>query len=182
MPRIVKKRFFLILPPERIRFRNEFRLLGVSKIKDFVVQLEVEISPGYWGKDGVVRYDIKHGYFHRDLINPNGLKIEHTKIRVSGLREAVVAAIDDLKENLETHLKKAGYDKVVNTLPSPSEMKDYLESAKQFLIRLVEHPDQIDKVPNKVSVIVKDELKLKNSVTVIKRDKTGKIINEGVYE
>lgn len=97
-----KEKSFQIRLVVRIRFRNVFRLLGPNEIKDFMGQLEAEKSPSIWKE--AIPYALKRGGFHRDLINPDGIKIESRKrIPVQSLNEAVEFAINDLKENLESH-------------------------------------------------------------------------------
>lgn len=171
-----KKKSFLILPPaeDRIRLRSIFRIKGQYEIKDFVVQLEVELEPAQW--KAVARYDLAHGYFHRDLIYKNGSR-KKDKMSSKDLNEATTEAIEDLKQNLENHLKIAGFGDVADKLPPTGGVENDLEEAKQFLLHLVEHPEEIDKVPDKVHLKLRETIVLKDSVTVIKKDsKTGKII------
>jgi len=171
----MKKKSFLIIPPpdDRIRLRNIFRIKGLKEIKDFMVQLEVEPEPAQW--KAVVRYDLAHGYFHRDLICKNGSKKKH-KIQSQDLSNATIGAIEDLKQNLERYLKIAGFVDVAEKLPPTGGVEKDLEEAKQFLLHLVEHPEEIDNVPNKVHQKLRETIFLKDSVTVIKKDSTGKII------
>ncbi len=169
------KKNFLILPPseDRIRFRNIFRLLGADKIRDFIVQLEVDTGSDQW--IAVVRYDLAHGYFHRDLIYANG-KREKQKIVTGGINEATINAIDDLKQNLEIYLRTAGFKGIADIIPPGGGVDEDLEQVKQYLLNLMEHPDQIEKVPDRVNLKIMDKIGLSNSVTVVKRDSTGRII------
>lgn len=63
------KSFLIRLEQEKVWFRNEFRLLGENKIKDFVVQFEIVQGQKHLTP---IRYDIKHDYFHRDIIDQPG--------------------------------------------------------------------------------------------------------------
>jgi hypothetical protein len=162
---MTKKKFFLILrDQEKIRFRNVFRLLGAKEINDFMVQLEIEISPNNW--KGVIRYDLKHGYFHRDLIYANTHKYQK-EIPSQGLEDAIVIAIDDLKENFHLYLRKAGYNISYPAL----RVTENLEEAKQYILALIKQPESIEKVLDQIILglkpaIITSEYKL--SVTKIK--------------
>lgn len=109
----MKEKSFLILPLSeyRIRLRNIFKLKGHTQISDFVVQLEAKIESGRWVE--VVRYDLVHGYFHRDLIYANGHR-KKDRIMVQGLHEATLWAVEDLKQNMENHLRITGYNMIAD--------------------------------------------------------------------
>jgi len=140
------KRSFLAFQREKIRLRAEFRLLMARKIKDFVIQVEAEKIRHDWKV--AVRYDLKHGYFHCDLINPDGRKIDQRKILVKGLNNAVSAAMDDLSQNLESYLKKAEWSEMVDVSFLSGVRKD-LKSAEEFLLNLIDHPEKIRDIPDK---------------------------------
>ncbi len=48
----------------------------------------------------IVRYDLAHGFFHRDVMKPDGEK-EKTIIEISGLLEASIFAEQDIKDKWE---------------------------------------------------------------------------------
>ena len=63
------KRFFKYLndnETERLRFKI---ITSKGKVIDVVIQYETFIN-GEWIP--IVRYDCAHGYFHRDILNPDG--------------------------------------------------------------------------------------------------------------
>ncbi|KPV64614.1 MAG: hypothetical protein AOA66_0047 [Candidatus Bathyarchaeota archaeon BA2] len=53
-----------------------------------------------------------------------------------------------------------------------------LEHAKKFLLDIVKHPNKLDSIPNDAVVKFQETTKLKDELTVILRDKTGKIIEK----
>lgn len=48
----------------------------------------------------IVRYDCHHGYFHKDILHPNGEK-EKTEINIGSLKDASYFAEQDFKERWE---------------------------------------------------------------------------------
>ena len=155
------KSFLIRLEQERVWFRNEFRLLGPNKIEDFVVQFEIVEGKKHLTP---VRYDMKHNYFHRDVIDQNGNNVYKKRFNVVSLEEAIKLSVDDLIRNWKSLLKMGGYSKLVSPFKSLPENK--MRKAKGYLINLVQHPDKIDKVPNVVDLTLKPEtLTLKNKVT-----------------
>lgn len=154
------KSFLIRLEREKVWFRNEFSLLGPEKIEDFVVQFEIveggkHLTP--------VRYDIKHGYFHRDIINRQGKHVNKKKINVTNLKEAVKTATDDLVNNWQSLLQIGGYTNILSTLKSIPE--ESIRKAKEYLIDLVQHPDKIDSVSNVVDLTLTETLNMSDSVT-----------------
>jgi len=171
------KSFDIILQPEKIWLRNEFRLLGSNKIRDFVVQFEIVEDKKHLTP---IRYDFKHGYFHRDIINQDGKHIEKKEFNVSSLEEAAKIAIDDLMNNWKSLLKKGGYTDLESkrrSLPG-----DTMRKAKEYLINLIQHPEKIEYVPNKVNLDLLERVILENSVNLIVRDKTGNILVESTVK
>ena len=53
----------------------------------------------------IVRYDCAHGYFHRDVIYPNGTK-EKQEIVIDNLRHASEYAEQDLKDRWEWYKER----------------------------------------------------------------------------
>lgn len=82
-----------------------------GKVIDVVVQYETKIN-GKWVN--IVRYDCAHGFFHRDIIYPNGEKDKQV-IEFDNLEAALSYAEQDLKDRWEfykgRYLKKIKNDK-----------------------------------------------------------------------
>ena len=76
---------------ELMRFRI---LIDKGKIFDLVVQYESHIS-GKW--HNIVRYDCSHGFFHRDLLFPKGIK-EKQEISITSLKDGLNYAEQDIKD------------------------------------------------------------------------------------
>jgi hypothetical protein len=92
-----EKEFFIYLGNrlnDRIRFRFKKEK---GEIIDLVLQYEAMIN-GKWMP--IVRYDCAHGFFHRDVIHPNGDK-EKKMIDVPDLRFAFSFAKQDLEDKWE---------------------------------------------------------------------------------
>lgn len=75
---------------ERIRIKLT---INKGKLIDLVFQYESLIN-NIWKE--IVRYDISHGYFHRDFIYPNGEQ-EKTRINIIDLKTAATYAEQDLE-------------------------------------------------------------------------------------
>lgn len=82
-----------------------------GEILDLVLQYEAMISEKWIP---IVRYDCAHGFFHRDLLHPNGDK-EKKVIDVPDLKYAFTFAKQDLEDKWEwykeQYLKKLSHDK-----------------------------------------------------------------------
>lgn len=97
-----KKEFTKILDKlglERLRVK-----LAIEKgrIVDLVFQYESFINEE-WKE--IVRYDIAHGFFHRDYIFPNGKK-EKVRIEIKDLTLAAMFAEQDIKDKWEFYKNK----------------------------------------------------------------------------
>jgi len=79
---------------ERLRVR-----LKVDKgiLIDVVYQYETYVSEEWIP---VVRYDCAHGFFHRDILMPNG-DMEKKEIAIDNLKDASKYAEQDLKDRWE---------------------------------------------------------------------------------
>ena len=73
-----------------------------GKVIDIVVQYETQIKE-HWKP--VVRYDCAHGFFHRDVISPDGSK-EKKALAISDLETALSYAEQDLKDHWEFYKEK----------------------------------------------------------------------------
>ena len=73
----------------RVKFEKE-----KGMINDLVLQYEALIN-GKW--HAIVRYDCAHGFFHRDLLKPNGEK-EKKAIDMIDLNTAFAFARQDIED------------------------------------------------------------------------------------
>ena len=82
---------------------------------DLVVQFETKIK-GQWKP--IVRYDCAHGFFHRDIIYPDG-ETDKKAIAITNLEHALDYAEQDLKDRWEfykeKYIKKLKNDKQGNS-------------------------------------------------------------------
>lgn len=91
------KEFFIFLGNQlndriRVRFVKK-----VGEIVDLVIQYEALVN-GKW--IAIVRYDCAHGFFHRDILHPNGDK-EKKVIEAPDLKYAFTFARQDLEDKWE---------------------------------------------------------------------------------
>ena len=79
-------------------------LLKVDKgeLIDVVYQYEAFIDK-IWTP--IVRYDCAHGFFHRDILNPNGDK-EKQEITIDNLKSASKYAEQDLRDRWEWYRER----------------------------------------------------------------------------
>ncbi|MDP2338830.1 MAG: hypothetical protein Q8N05_20750 [Bacteroidota bacterium] len=92
-----EKEFFIYLGNrfnDRIRLRFE---KDKGEILDLVIQYEALMSDKWVA---IVRYDCAHGFFHRDLLHPNGDK-EKKVLDVPNLKFAFSFAKQDLEDKWE---------------------------------------------------------------------------------
>ncbi len=97
-----RKEFFKILDREGfdgLRVRLE---IDKSKLINIVVQYESLID-NKW--TAIIRYDIEHGFFHRDMMTPKGEKIK-TTIDISDLNSATIFAEQDIKDKWEYYKQR----------------------------------------------------------------------------
>jgi hypothetical protein len=69
---------------------------------DVVYQYETLIDE-HWTP--IVRYDCAHGFFHRDILNPNGDK-DKQEIAIDNLKSASKYAEQDLKDRWEWYKER----------------------------------------------------------------------------
>lgn len=92
-----KKEFFKYLDSnrtERLRIRLE---IEKGKLVNLLFQYESLIK-GKWRE--IVRYDFAHGFFHRDVLYPDGTQ-EKTRIDINDLNLGSLYAEQDLKDRWE---------------------------------------------------------------------------------
>ncbi|MCL2132182.1 MAG: hypothetical protein FWH36_07020 [Lentimicrobiaceae bacterium] len=83
--------------------RIRVRLLTESgNLQDIMFQYETLIA-GEW--TAIVRYDCAHGFFHRDVLLPNGDKEKQT-IEIETLKRASQYAEQDLKDRWEWYRER----------------------------------------------------------------------------
>ena len=84
---------------ERLRVRLSIKK---GELNNLVFQYESLIAKKW---TPIVRYDLAHGFFHRDVMKPNGEK-EKTVIEIAGLREASIFAEQDIKDKWEFYKQR----------------------------------------------------------------------------
>lgn len=84
---------------ERLRLRIR---IEKGKVIDIVVQYESLLKES-WKQ--IVRYDCAHGFFHRDVISPDGSK-EKQAIAIKDMETALSYAEQDLKDRWEFYREK----------------------------------------------------------------------------
>ncbi|MFA4851553.1 MAG: hypothetical protein WC868_10455 [Bacteroidales bacterium] len=84
---------------ERLRIKLT---IEIGNLTDFVLQYESFIN-GQWLE--IVRYDIAHGFFHRDFVTPKGKK-EKTRIEMPDMKTAATYAEQDIKDKWEFYKTK----------------------------------------------------------------------------
>ena len=106
-----EKEFFIYLG---IRSHDRLRIHFTSnkgKIFDLLVQYEGIINNKWIA---IVRYDCAHGFFHRDIINPDGSQ-EKKAIEMDNLNIAFSFARQDLEDKWEWYkeqfIKKLNYER-----------------------------------------------------------------------
>ena len=98
---------------KKIEFEKDLDRSGLDRLRvklktekgelvDVVYQYEAYIE-NEWRQ--IVRYDCAHGFFHRDIINPNGTK-EKNAIAIDNLKSASLYAEQDLKDRWEWYKER----------------------------------------------------------------------------
>lgn len=84
---------------ERLRVRLQTQK---NELVDIVYQYESFIADNWVA---IVRYDCSHGFFHKDVMYPNGTK-EKTEIKLDSLKSASQYAAQDLKDRWEWYKER----------------------------------------------------------------------------
>jgi len=96
------KEFFKYLD----KYKNERLRISIKLLKgnvvDIVVQYESFINNNW---TPIVRYDCAHGFFHRDLLNPDGSQ-EKQAIAIEKLEDALRYAEQDLTDRWKYYKKR----------------------------------------------------------------------------
>ena len=73
-----------------------------GELIDVMVQHETYLNSKWIA---IVRYDMAHGFFHRDVMTPKGEKIK-TPIEIQDLKTATIYAEQDIKDKWEFYKYK----------------------------------------------------------------------------
>jgi hypothetical protein len=92
-----RKRGWIRFLSDRDRIRVEFTVRGKNVTVIDVIQYEAEMA-GTWV--GIVRFDMAHGFLHRDIMRPDGAQ-EKFQVPYRTLAEAVTGALDYIEEHWE---------------------------------------------------------------------------------
>ena len=96
-----RKRQWIRVLSDRDRIRVEFTVRGQNVTTVDVIQYEAEVG-GAWVS--VVRYDMAHGFFHRDITRPDGTQ-EKSRVSYRTLAEAVTESLDFIEAHWEFYRK-----------------------------------------------------------------------------
>ena len=83
----------IISPDENDRLRLKI-VVEKGTVVDIVVQYEARFEDKW---HSIVRYDCSHGFFHRDVLHPNGDKDKYP-IPINNLNDALLYAEQDIKD------------------------------------------------------------------------------------
>ena len=97
-----KKEFITYLDKNDAERLSVRLVIEKGELTDVVYQYESYIS-GEWHP--IVRYDCSHGFFHRDVMKPNGDK-EKSLIELDSLKSASKYAEQDLKDRWEWYRER----------------------------------------------------------------------------
>ncbi len=134
---------FLTLDKEtRVILRNLFRI-DKKSVTGFVIQIEIRCTAE--GKElwkPVVRYDHAHGFIHRDMIASDGSKTKY-KLGTQDTKDAIVLAIEEIRENLNLWLHQLGYKILDENVLSQPRLNKEIDRAKSKLLELHDNPEKI---------------------------------------
>lgn len=99
--KLVRRTWTTDIQADEVQIRAHYQRLG-KEIVRFTAQLEIWLS-NKW--QPVVRYDNAHGFCHRDTIHSDGSQ-DKSPVSFGDNNETFTAAIADLKENWEAHVKR----------------------------------------------------------------------------
>ena len=97
----IRKREWIRVLTDRDRIRVEFTVRGKSVTVVDVIQYETEIEDKWVP---IIRYDMAHGFFHRDIMHPDGTQ-EKSRMAFRTLAEAVTEALDFVEARWESYRK-----------------------------------------------------------------------------
>jgi len=96
---VTKSYIFMLTDRDRKRYEH---IVEKGEVVWFVVQYEIFFEARWVS---IVRYDISHGYAHKDLINPDGSKLKIFMGAVE-LSEALTLVDRDINENWERYKER----------------------------------------------------------------------------
>ena len=97
-----EKEFYIYLGTQSLdRIRLIFET-EKGEITDLIIQYEAIIHEKW---EAIVRYDCAHGFFHRDLMYPNGEKIKKL-IDMPNLKSALSYARQDIEDRWEWYKER----------------------------------------------------------------------------
>ncbi len=99
MKEVSYKKFLSDQQNELLRIRI---WIDKGKVIDIVVQYESLINAKWYP---IVRYDCSHGFFHRDVLYPNG-ENEKQSISIVSLKDALNYAEQDIKDRWEFYKER----------------------------------------------------------------------------
>lgn len=145
-PRDNERHFLLFLTLDtetRVILRNIFRI-NKNSVTGFVIQVEIRCTAD--GKEEwwpIVRYDHAHGFIHRDMIASDGSKTKH-ELGTQDTRDAIVLAIEEIRENLNLWLHQLGYKLLDADVLSQPRVIQEIDKAKSTLLELHDNPEKIN--------------------------------------
>jgi len=144
-PKENEKCFLLDLPFDKethVILRNLFRI-DKNSVTGFIIQIEIHCTAE--GKEiwkPVVRYDHAHGFIHRDMIASDGTKTKH-KLGTQDTKDAIVLAIEEIRENLNLWLHQLGYKMLEKDILNQPRLNNEIDKAKSKLLELHDNPEKI---------------------------------------
>ena len=129
----------------RLILRNVFRI-NKNSVSGFIIQIEISYTTG--GQDiwkPVVRYDHAHGFIHRDMIASDGSKTKY-KLGTQDTKDAIVLAIEEIRENLNLWLHQLGYKMLEKDMLNKSRLNHEIDKAKLKLLELHDNPEKIKNI------------------------------------
>ena len=164
-PKHNERHFLLLLTLDketRVILRNVFRV-DKNSVTGFVIQGEIRSTAD--GKEKwqpFVRYDHAHGFIHRDMIAANGSKTKH-KLGTQDTKNAIVLAIEEIRENLNLWLHQLGYKLLDAEVLNQIRIIQEMDNAKSKLLELHDNPEKID-FTQSTFVQLKEEVDYKEKI------------------
>ena len=126
----------------RVILRNLFRM-DKKSVTGFVIQIEIRCTAE--GKEiwkPVVRYDHAHGFIHRDMIASDSKQTKY-KLGTQDTKDAIVLAVEEIRENLNLWLHQLGYKTLDGDVLDQPVLNKEMDRAKSKLLELHDNPERI---------------------------------------
>jgi len=141
-------RSLIIQSSSEFRLRGEFRLIGkANQVEDFALILELPATkPGNF--QNAIRYDrTSVGYWHVDVHNSNGQKInpKHPPIgpKEQDIQSAIENCVSDFRINYQRYLASGSWtSSVINAVSQHLSDLDF-EEVKDHLVECLKDPKKI---------------------------------------